>query len=272
MPDEPDRPAPHPGARGDRGTGPLPPQPRPPRGEGPTEPLDPAAPAEPLSPPTATAGTPAPPWPPLSAEPSPDDESAAEAARREGREVADTARDEGQAVAERALHEAQGVAESARAQGAHVIREAADQTRNLVEDTTAQLHDQAREQTDRLAGTLQRLGAQMQALADGRSDDAGQVEAYVRQAANSVSRAADRVESLGFDGVVGEVTRFARRRPGAFLAGAAIAGFAVGRVVRNTGNGGGSASAGPTDHQLPAAKPVPPSGVPPASGAAGGMR
>ena len=45
-------------------------------------------------------------------------------------------------------------------------------------------------------------------------------------------RLASRMEQGGAQGVVDDVTRFARRRPGAFLAGAAGVGFVVGRLVR----------------------------------------
>jgi hypothetical protein len=40
------------------------------------------------------------------------------------------------------------------------------------------------------------------------------------------------MEQGGAQGVVDDVTRFARRRPGVFLAGAAGMGFVVGRLVR----------------------------------------
>ena len=44
---------------------------------------------------------------------------------------------------------------------------------------------------------------------------------------------ASRLEDRGIEGVVDDVARFARRRPGVFLLAAAGAGFVVGRFVRS---------------------------------------
>ena len=46
-------------------------------------------------------------------------------------------------------------------------------------------------------------------------------------------RSPSRLEDRGIEGVVDDVSRFARRRPGVFLLAAAGAGFVVGRFVRS---------------------------------------
>ena len=58
---------------------------------------------------------------------------------------------------------------------------------------------------------------------------------WARTAAEQIERLADRAQQLGPKGVADEVATFARRRPLAFLAGAAAAGFVVGRLARNAG-------------------------------------
>ena len=72
----------------------------------------------------------------------------------------------------------------------------------------------------------------MQALASGRPEEAGPLRDYAAQLGERVWRAAEQLRTDGADGVVRDVQSFARRRPGAFLTGAAAAGFLVGRLVK----------------------------------------
>jgi hypothetical protein len=79
------------------------------------------------------------------------------------------------------------------------------------------------------------------------------VQPYVSDAANAVYDAADRVygviddiQTRGLTAVLDDVQSFARRRPGAFLVGAALAGFGIGRAVRASSSDGqpGTATSG----------------------------
>ena len=72
---------------------------------------------------------------------------------------------------------------------------------------------------------------------------------------SQLRRLASRMEQGGAQGVVEDVTRFARRRPGAFLAGAAGVGFVVGRLVR-----AGAASQQDDGPSTGDALPTPPNG------------
>jgi vacuolar-type H+-ATPase subunit H len=181
----------------------------------------------------------------------------------EGRRVASRTSSEGRKVAARGIGEAQDVASTATQHGQELVRSASEQGRELVgtvkerasevtgelfeqgqtlaEDARTQIEQQAKEQTRRLAGTLNRLGNEAQALADGRPEDAETVREYVRRAGEGVTGTADRlygladdVEQRGLGGLFEDLSTFARRRPGAFLLGAAIAGFGVARVVRSS--------------------------------------
>jgi len=167
---------------------------------------------------------------------------AAQTAKDEAGHVAGTAKEQTSHVAETAKDQAGQVAETAKEQAGRVAGEITEHGRTLVSQTTSQLQSQASEQTDRFAGALRQLGEQVRALAEGRTDETGQAGDYAKQAAETVSRLADRVESLGFEGVVREVQQFARRRSGVFLAGSAAAGFLIGRVARNVSG----SSDGPT--------------------------
>ena len=96
-----------------------------------------------------------------------------------------------------------------------------------------------RHATEQLASALRDLGEQAQALADGRPEDAPTLTDYVGRAADGLYGGADRlhavasdIEQRGVSGVLDDLQTFARRRPGAFLLGAAVVGFGIGRVVK----------------------------------------
>jgi hypothetical protein len=137
-------------------------------------------------------------------------------------------------VAGMAAEGAKDVVQTAKDQAAEVGTEIKEQGRDVVNQARSQLRGQADDQTQQIAGKLRELGDEMRALVDGRPEQAQNVRGYADQAAGKLSELAGRLESRGFDGVVDDVKSFARRRPGAFLAGAAVAGMAVGRLLRNS--------------------------------------
>lgn len=147
-------------------------------------------------------------------------------------DVAGTTAEKGQEVADRAKSEASQVAGSAKDEARHVKDEVAAQARGLVDDARTELREQGRSQADQAAQAIRRVGNQATALAQGRVDEAGAVADYVRQAGERVKDVGDRLERRGIDGVLNDVQDFARRRPGAFLAGCAAAGFVAGRLIR----------------------------------------
>ena len=127
------------------------------------------------------------------------------------------------------------MAATAADQVAQVAGEVTAQARNLLDESKNQLRTQAQTQTDQIASKLRELGDQVQALVEGRTSEAGPVGDYARQAGQTVAQFAGRIEERGFDGVIDDVQRFARRKPGVFLLGAAAAGFGVGRLLRAGG-------------------------------------
>ena len=130
--------------------------------------------------------------------------------------------------------------DSVKEQASQVADEVKTQGREVLERTKEQVRQQGEAQTQQVAGSLRTLGEQAQALADGRTEDAGPVVDYVRQASDRLQGMATRLEERGAQGLVQDLEEFGRRRPGAFLAGAALAGFVVGRVVRSASPGGPS--------------------------------
>lgn len=181
----------------------------------------------------------------------------AAAATGRGRAVASTATGRSREVATTAADDARQLATTAKDRAGEVVGEVSEQGRNLLEETKSGLEEQVQVQTTRLAENLARLGGEAHALAQGRPEEATTVVEYVEQAGAKLSDAADAlygvaddVASRGIEAVLEDLGQFARRRPGAFLVGAALVGFGVGRVVR------GGAEAGDGDQAVPATAPA----------------
>ncbi|MBW3557202.1 MAG: hypothetical protein KY454_09750 [Actinobacteria bacterium] len=192
-----------------------------------------------------------------------------EAASDEAANLAGAATEQAQGVATAATGAAQQVGGTVTEEATRVAGEVAAQGRNLLEETTTQLHQQASEQTERLGQTIRKLGEEARALSQGRTEDAGPFRDYVEQAASQLDLVADRIHERGFDGVVDDVRSFARRRPGAFLLGTALAGFAAGRLIKAGRSGGGQAAGQPVA-ALSAASPMPVAPSAPVSAALAG--
>ena len=146
--------------------------------------------------------------------------------------VADTAKSEASNVASTAAGGAREVAGEAGAQAKAVAGEAKQQFDRLLDQGRQELRQQADQRNSQAVGQLRTLSEQLGALLHGRPEAAGPLASYASDAQYQLRRLAARMEQGGPQGFVDDVTRFARRRPGAFLAGAAGVGFVVGRLVR----------------------------------------
>ncbi|ROT32323.1 hypothetical protein [Micromonospora sp. HM5-17] len=152
-----------------------------------------------------------------------------------------------------------GLAHSAADRGRGIAREAGQQAQNLMGQAAAQLREQAGAQQQRAADGLRSLGDQLRAMSD-RTDQPGLATDLVRQAADRVQQAAQWLDQREPGMVLEEVREYARRRPGIFLAGAALAGVIAGRLTRSGGGmPGGAGAEGHPDGMRQAA----PSGTPP---------
>ncbi|MGW0333660.1 hypothetical protein ACWD0J_17610 [Streptomyces sp. NPDC003011] len=146
-------------------------------------------------------------------------------------QTGETARVEASATADQAKQAAGQVASSAADQAKAVAGEARQQAGAVAHDLRTRAKDEVEGQTKRAAGALHQWADDLAGLAEN-----GQGESPVRslaaQAADGGHRAADYLEKQGVQGVVSDVQTFARRRPGAFLGGALLAGLAVGRIAK----------------------------------------
>jgi hypothetical protein len=162
--------------------------------------------------------------------------------------TAQTAQHEATAVAHDAKHAAGEVAATAQEQAGHVAHEASRQVKNVVSDATSRLAEEAEEQARRVARGLRGLADELSSMADNGSPDSPATGA-LRQVADSGRQAAGFLDERGVRGAVDSATDFARRKPGTFLLGAAVAGFLAGRIVKSASGGGGTSAARPSAPQ-----------------------
>jgi hypothetical protein len=188
--------------------------------------------------------------------------------------VAGTATEQAGAVASTAVEGAKEVAGQGMQQAANVVSEATTQVRDLVGQAGQEIRSQGDAQTDKIAESLRGLAGQVQALVEGRAEEAGPLPDLARQATDQLQALAGRIGDGGMQGVATDVQQFARRRPGAFLAGAAVVGFAAGRLLRGAKDAGGqtpsAGSAQPAITQPTPAPALPSAGTPFAGATADG--
>lgn len=171
------------------------------------------------------------------------------AAADQGKEVAGTAAEQGKEVVSTAAAGAQQVAGEAKREITDVARTATEEIRGLVGQVGGEFRGQASSQTDRLAGSLRGFSSQLQGAASGQPLEPGPLQDLARQAGSTLEQLSSRLQSGGIDGVVEDVSSFARRKPGVFLAGAATAGFFAGRMLRGAQAASQSGPSGTTSGQ-----------------------
>ncbi|MDP9116243.1 MAG: hypothetical protein M3O28_03070, partial [Actinomycetota bacterium] len=173
------------------------------------------------------------------------------------------------------------VAHSAAEAVQEVAEEAAKQARDLVSEAKSQMSEQVKDQHEKLVTGLRALSDQLATMARS-GEQSGLASELVSQAQSRVHDVAGWLDGRAPGDLVGEARAFARRRPGAFLLGAALAGVVAGRMTRgvaaaHTDDVGESAAVAPGQPKPSAAPSVTERGAPfggvslppPASGAMG---
>ncbi|MFI7600136.1 hypothetical protein [Actinoplanes sp. NPDC049681] len=120
------------------------------------------------------------------------------------------------------------VAGTAKHQAQRVAAEAGNQARTVAAELRDKVGEQARTQSDKLVSTIRETADHLDQMRGDRQDSPAAT--VVSRVADGGRQLADYLEHNGPEGVLREVTDFARRRPGAFLATALAAGFVVGRL------------------------------------------
>ncbi|MEO6086333.1 MAG: hypothetical protein ABIQ18_24790 [Umezawaea sp.] len=169
-------------------------------------------------------------------------------------EVAASASQESGAVAQHAKSAAADVSTTAREQAREVAHETAGQARRVVDDVRQRASQEADDQAKRVVQGINRLADELTSMAE-HSSEGSPAAGALRQVADTGRQAARYLDERG---VLDATQDFARRKPGTFLVGAAVAGFLVGRVVKSATGSSGSTTAEPATR--PAVGQVPQSG------------
>ena len=165
--------------------------------------------------------------------------------------VKDEAQAQAANVAGTAKSEAADVAATAKEQVANVTSDVRQQTKQLADEARGQLTDHASSQRDRAVESLRSLADDLSSMAD-KADGSGLGVQLAREGGDATHKIADFLEQRDPTQIVDEVRDLARRRPGAFLVGAALAGVVAGRLARGAksahssddGSSSGSRSSG----------------------------
>ncbi|WP_378143714.1 hypothetical protein ACFJGV_09810 [Cnuibacter sp. UC19_7] len=144
----------------------------------------------------------------------------------------DAAKHEAGELKDTAAEQAGQVASTAKDEAASVAREAKSQVKDLYAQTQSELREQAGQQQQRVAAGLRSIGDELGGMASG-SQDQGLATDLVRQASDRVSGVAEWLDARDPGSLLAEVKSFARRKPGTFIAIAALSGVVVGRLARS---------------------------------------
>ena len=147
------------------------------------------------------------------------------------RSTTDVARDEAAGVGQHAREAGGQVAGTATDQARQVVAETGRQARDLLGEAQGHAQSQASAQQQRAAQQLHSVADEVGQMAS-NGGQSGVATEFARQAADRVHGAASWLEQREPGDLLDEVRNFARRRPGAFLIGAAVAGLAAGRLTR----------------------------------------
>lgn len=144
---------------------------------------------------------------------------------------AETAAHEASDVTATVGHEASSVVRTGAEEVSAVAGEAKAQFSQLLAQTGRELSEQAAGQQQRLAEGARTFGDDLSRMADA-DEGSGIAGDLVRSVAGHASTAGRWLADRDPQELLRDVKAFARRRPGAFIAGAALAGLVVGRLSR----------------------------------------
>jgi hypothetical protein len=132
-----------------------------------------------------------------------------------------------------AMEKASQVSGEVRRQADSLADDVKSEAQQLLARTKEEIGNEASSRTSQFAATLHDVANELRTMAEADRD--GRLHGLADGAAERADRFASQLDTRGFDGMVDELKRSVRRRPGVVLAVAAGAGFVVGRLVRDAG-------------------------------------
>ena len=148
----------------------------------------------------------------------------------------DVAKEQAGRVGQRATEAGGQVAQTTKDQAQQVVGEVKQQARDLVGEARAQVRDQAGSQRDRAVQGLRTLSDELDQMAY-QGGQSGLATEVARQVSSRIRDLAGNLERHEPSDLLEQVRAYARRRPVVFLAGAALAGVAAGRLTKSLAAG-----------------------------------
>jgi gas vesicle protein len=158
------------------------------------------------------------------------DEGAARTAKDRAQQTTGAAKDAASDVAGTAKDAGAKVAATGKEQASRVAKDAMGQARELYGQATSQLSEQAGTQQRRAAGTLHTFADDLGSMGSGAEQ--GLAAELVQNLETRTRDIADWLEQHSPEDALDEVKRFAARRPGVFIALAAVTGVVAARLTK----------------------------------------
>ena len=144
----------------------------------------------------------------------------------------ETAKDQASSLKDEALSSGQHVAQTAADQAGSVVGEAKYQAKDLFTQAQGELRDQAGTQQKRVASGLRSVSDELNDMA-GASQSGGLAADLVQQVASRAGGIASWLDDRDPGTLLSDVRSYAARKPGTFIAIAAVTGVVVGRLTRS---------------------------------------
>ena len=157
----------------------------------------------------------------------------ADTAKEQAGQVKDTAVEQAGQVKDTALEQGQQVASVAKDQVGQVAQQAAGSIKDIVSEGRTQLTNQVGTSQNRIAEYVHTLADELGTMASGGGDGTGPLADLAHRGARTGGELSKWLSDHEPSDLLAEVTRFARRRPWAFLGASLLTGVVVGRVTRS---------------------------------------
>jgi uncharacterized protein YjbJ (UPF0337 family) len=198
--------------------------------------------------------------------PLPEDAEGGESTPSSVGEKADAAKEQAGQMKDQVAESGAMVAGTAKDEAGKVVSEAKYQVKDLVGQAQGEFQEQAASQQRRVASGLRSVSNELGSMA-GSSEGGGVAADLVQQAASRAGSIAGWLEERDPGSVLREISAYARRKPGTFIAVTAIAGLVAGRLTKSLVSNASEEKAS-TSSAAPAATATPayvePRVVPPA--------
>lgn len=179
-----------------------------------------------------------------------------------GQDTKDVAKEQAASVGQGAAEAGQHVAGVAKEQATQVTAEAGKQAKELLAQAQGQFKEQADVQQKRLVSGLRSLRDELSSMVE-KSENPGVATDLARQAADRTGSVASWLDGREPAAVLDDLTSFARRKPGTFLAIAAGLGLVAGRLTRGLAASAKDSDDASATAATPDASPRPPVAVTP---------